>query len=105
MGLSGEDLVYDIARHVDSAVHMFEDWGLPFVKTEDGHFVREGKWQIMIHGESFKPIVAEAAKMAIGSENVYQRISISHLLKDRRDPNRIAGTVGVSVRGPKIYVF
>ena len=36
MGLSREDLVYDIACHVDSAVHMFEDWGLPFFKTEDG---------------------------------------------------------------------
>ena len=59
----------------------------------------------MIHGELFQPIVAEAAKTAIGSEKVYQRIFISHLLKDRRDPNRIAGAVGFSVRDPKIYVF
>ncbi len=59
----------------------------------------------MIHGESYKPIVAEAAKTAIGSENVYQRIFISHLLEDRRDPNRIAGAVGFSVRDPMIYVF
>ena len=99
------DLVYDIARHVDSAVHMFEEWGLPFFKTEDGRYVREGKWQIMIHGESFKPIVAEVAKTAIGSENVYRCIFISHLLKDRQDPNRIAGAVGFNVRDPKIYVF
>ncbi len=105
MGLSREDLVYDIARHVDSAVHMFEDWGLPFLKTEEGRYVREGRWQVMIHGESYKPIVSEAAKKAVGNDNVYQRIFISHLLKDRRNPNRIAGAVGFSVRDPKIYVF
>ena len=36
----------------------------------------------------------EAAKKAIGEENVYQRVFISHLLKDKRDLNRIAGAVG-----------
>ena len=101
MGLSREDLVYDIARHVDASVHMFEDWGLPFLETDDGRYVREGRRQVMIHGEPYKPIVAETAKKAIGNENVYQRIFISHLLKDKRDPNRIAGAVGFGVRDPK----
>jgi adenylylsulfate reductase subunit A len=27
MGLVREDLGYDIARHVDSSVHKFEEWG------------------------------------------------------------------------------
>ena len=94
MGLSREDLVFDIARHVDESVHMFEDWGLAFPKTPEGRYMREGKWQVMIHGESYKPIVAGAAKEAIGEDNVYQRIFISHLLKDKRDANRIAGAVG-----------
>src|SRR5947209_201116 len=92
MGLSREDLVYDIARHVDSTVHMFEDWGLPIFKTEDGRYKREGRWQIMIHGESYKPIVAEAAKKAIGPENVYERLFISHLLKDESS-GRVTGAV------------
>ena len=105
MGLSREDLVYDIARHVDACVHMFEDWGLPFFKNADGRYVREGKWQVMIHGESYKPIVAEAAKKAIGAGNIFQRVFISHLLKDTRHPNRIAGAVGFSTRDPKITVF
>ena len=105
MGLCREDIVYDIARHVDNSVHQFEEWGLPFIKNEDGSYQREGRWQVMIHGESYKPIVAEAAKKAIGVENVYQRIFISHILKDKRDPNRVAGAVGISVRDPKIYVF
>ena len=63
MGLVREDLGYDIGRHVDSTVHKFEEWGLPIMADpETGRYQREGKWQIMIHGESYKPIVAEAAK-------------------------------------------
>ncbi|MDC3231831.1 FAD-binding protein [Candidatus Pelagibacter sp.] len=53
MGLVREDLGYDMARHVDSTVHMFDEWGLPMMKNEKtGRYLREGKWQIMIHGES-----------------------------------------------------
>ncbi len=105
MGLSREDLVYDIARHVDSSVHMFEDWGLPIFKNPDGTYKREGRWQIMIHGESYKPIVAEAARSAVGVDNVYERIFAARLLLDSKDPNRVAGAVGFSVRDNKIYVF
>ena len=59
-----EDLLFDMARHVDSTVHQFEEWGLPIMKEpgNQGQYLREGRWQIMIHGESYKPIVAEAAK-------------------------------------------
>jgi len=105
MGLCREDLVYDIARHVDSSVHLFESWGLPFLKTPDGRYKREGRWQVLIHGESYKPIVAEAARKAIGAGNVLERVYVSHLLCDERDPGRIAGALGFSVRHPKIYVF
>src|SRR5207247_286674 len=35
MGLSREDLVYDIARYVDSSLHMFEEWVLHFLQTEE----------------------------------------------------------------------
>jgi adenylylsulfate reductase subunit A len=84
---------------------MFEEWGLPIFKTEDGRYKREGRWQIMIHGESYKPIVAEAAKAAVGDGNVYERIFVSHPLLDADDPTRIAGVVGFSTRDYKVYVF
>jgi adenylylsulfate reductase subunit A len=104
MGLVREDLVYDIARHVDSSVHKFEEWGLPIMKNpETGRYLREGKWQIMIHGESYKPIVAEAAAKA--ASQVYNRIMVTHLLMDRTRPNRVAGAVGFSVRTGDFYVF
>ena len=104
MGLVREDLGYDIARHVDSTVHKFEEWGLPIMRDpETGRYQREGKWQIMIHGESYKPIVAEAARKA--AAEVYNRIMVTHLLTDRTKPNRVAGAVGFNVRSGEFYVF
>ena len=104
MGLVREDLVYDIARHVDSTVHMFEEWGLPILKNpQTGRYLREGKWQIMIHGESYKPIVAEAARKS--ASEIYNRIMVTHLVMDSKRPNRIAGAVGFNVRSGDFYVF
>ncbi|MEJ5378349.1 MAG: adenylyl-sulfate reductase subunit alpha [bacterium] len=104
MGITREDLVYDIARHVDSTVHLFEKWGLPIWKDENGKYVHEGRWQLMINGESYKVIVAEAAKNAMkeaGGE-IFERVFIVEPLMDG---DRIAGAVGFSVRENKFYVF
>ncbi|HQU17079.1 MAG: adenylyl-sulfate reductase subunit alpha [Chromatiales bacterium 21-64-14] len=114
MGIIREDLVYDVGRHVDSSVHLFEGWGLPVWKqpgdegkklTEGGKPVRSGKWQIMINGESYKWIVAEAAKKALGMENIEERIFIVKMVNDKKDPERVAGAVGFSVRDHKVHVF
>jgi adenylylsulfate reductase subunit A len=104
MGLVREDLIFDIARHVDATVHKFEEWGLPIMKDpKTGRYLREGKWQVMIHGESYKPIIAEAARKA--ATEVFNRIMVTHLLTDKTHPNRIAGAVGFSVRDGNYYVF
>jgi len=114
MGLIREDLVYDVGRHVDSSVHLFEKWGLPVWKQpgdegkslpEGGKPVRSGKWQIMINGESYKWIVAEAAKKSLGTENIQERCFIVKLVNDKNDPNRVAGAVGFSVREDKVFVY
>jgi adenylylsulfate reductase subunit A len=114
MGIIRDDLVYDLGRHVDDSVHLFEKWGLPIWKqhgdegkslAEGGKPVRSGRWQIMISGESYKVIVAEAAKKALGMENIYERVFIVKLLPDEREPNRIAGAVGFSVRDNTVYLF
>src|SRR5271157_546389 len=102
MGITREDLVYDIARHVDSTVHLFEKWGLPIWKDADGKYVHEGRWQLMINGESYKIVVAEAAKNALGMENIYERVFIVEPLMDG---DKIAGAVGFSTRENKFYVF
>jgi len=102
MGITREDLVADIARHVDSSVHLFEKWGLPIWKDEAGNYVHEGRWQLMINGESYKVVVAEAAKNALGIDNIYERVFITAPLMDG---DKIAGAVGFSVRENKFYVF
>ncbi len=114
MGITRDDLCYDVGRHVNDSVHLFEEWGLPIWKqhgdegkklTEGGKPVRSGKWQIMISGESYKVIVAEAAKKALGMDNIYERVFIVKLLLDAKETNHIAGAVGFSVREHKIYIF
>jgi len=104
MGIAREDLVYDIARHVDSSVHLFEKWGLPIWLDAEGKYVHEGRWQLMINGESYKVIVAEAAKNALVKYNheYFERVFITDPLMDGE---RIAGAVGFSTRENKFYVF
>jgi adenylylsulfate reductase subunit A len=106
MGISREDLVYDIARHVDSTVHLFEKWGLPIWKDENGKYVREGPWQIMLNGESYKVIVAEAAKNAmatLGADGeIFERVFV---VEPIMDGDKCVGAVGFSVRENKFYVF
>ena len=106
MGIAREDLVANIARHVDSTVHLFEKWGLPIWKDDEGNYVNEGRWQIMIHGESYKTIVAEAAKNALkelGDNGQYiERVFITEPIMDG---DRCAGAAGFSVRENKFYVF
>jgi adenylylsulfate reductase subunit A len=124
MGLVREDLIFDLGRHVDDSVHLFEEWGLPvWKKTDDNKNldgkkgqklgtlksgakpVRTGKWQIMINGESYKRIVAEAAKLALGEDNIIERVFIVELLLDANVENQIAGAVGFSTRENKVYII
>src|SRR4030066_2433358 len=141
MGITRDDLVYDLGRHVDDSVHLFEEWGLPIWKKGDDGFsldgfqardagkpllkdckddvereknvVGSGKWQAMINGESYKVIVAEAAKKALQmnreatgvKENHFERVFITSLLVDANKPNTIAGAIGFSTRENNVYIF
>ncbi|XP_014680022.1 PREDICTED: adenylylsulfate reductase subunit alpha-like, partial [Priapulus caudatus] len=119
MGITRDDLAYDLGRHVDDCVHLFEEWGR-FLENpgtigdpgrqirlliEGGKPVRSGKWQIMINGESYKWIVAEAAKKALGMDNITERVFIVKLVNDKNRPNQVAGAVGFSVREDKVFVY
>ncbi len=114
MGITRDDLAYDLGRHVDDSVQLFEEWGLPIWKQpgdedkslkDGGKPVRSGKWQIMINGESYKWIVAEAAKKALGTDKIQERVFIVKLVNDKNDPERVSGAIGFSVREHKIYVY
>jgi len=104
MGITREDQVANIARHVDNTVHLFEKWGLPIWKDQDGNYVHEGRWQLMINGESYKVIVAEAAKNALAEAGAeyYERVFLTHPLVEG---DKCVGAIGFSVRENKVYVF
>jgi adenylylsulfate reductase subunit A len=104
MGVTREDLVASIARHVDSTVHLFEKWGLPIWKDDQGGYVHEGRWQLMINGESYKIIVAEAAKNAL-EQNGHEYFERVYITEPLLDGDRVSGAVGFSVRENKFYVF
>jgi adenylylsulfate reductase subunit A len=122
MGITRDDLVYDLGRHVDESVHLFEEWGLPIWKLDEngerhdgaqgmtplkdgGKPVRSGKWQIMINGESYKWIVAEAARKALGTGRIQEHVFIVKLVNDKNDKHRVAGAVGFSTREDKVFVY
>ena len=107
--------LYAHAREIDVTIR---------IKGEDGHNldgaeartagkslrkgdkpVRSGRWQIMINGESYKCIVAEAAKNALGEDRLLERVFVVKLLLDKNTPNRIAGAVGFSTRENVVHVF
>lgn len=106
MGVTREDLVFDIARHVDSSVHLFEKWGLPIWTDAEGTYVHEGRWQLMINGESYKIIVAEAAKNALAelgdAAEIYERVFVTQPIVE---DGVCKGAVGFSTRDEKFYVF
>jgi len=102
MGVARDDLVASIARHVDSSVHLFEKWGLPIWKDDAGGYVHEGRWQLMINGESYKVVVAEAAKNHLGTDNIYERVFI---VGPVMEGDECKGAYGFSVRENKFYIF
>ena len=61
----------------------------------------------MINGESYKGIVAEAAKAAleITDEPIIERVLYRKARSGQERANRIAAAVGFSVRENKVYVF
>jgi len=107
MGLVREDLIFDLGCHVDDSVWLFEEWGLPIWKKDEagktldgikgkkmgtlkagGKPVRTGKWQIMINGESYKRIVAEAAKKPSATPTSSSASSSSNWPWTRTSPTR-----------------
>jgi adenylylsulfate reductase subunit A len=95
-----EDLALSNARELNEAVDDLERWGLPILRDEQGKVRYRGKWDISIHGEQLKPIMAEKAIEA--GADVYNRVAGTGLLMDA---GRCAGAMGIGVRDGKFYVF
>jgi adenylylsulfate reductase subunit A len=95
-----EDLALSNAQNLNEAVEDLERWGLPILRDDAGKPQYRGGWDVSIHGEQLKPIMAEKA-MEMGAE-VYNRIPATGLLMDG---GRCVGAMGFGVRNGKFYVF
>lgn len=95
-----EDLALSNAQNLNEAVEDLERWGLPILRDDEGKAQYRGGWDVSIHGEQLKPIMAEKA-MEMGAE-VYNRIPATGLLMDG---GRCVGAMGFGVRNGKFYVF
>ncbi|MCK9264563.1 MAG: FAD-binding protein [Deltaproteobacteria bacterium] len=95
-----EDLALSNAEELNEAVDDLERWGLPVLKDENGKTKYRGKWDISIHGEQLKPIMAEKAIEA--GADVYNRVAGTGLLMEG---DRCVGAMGLGVRDGKLYVF
>jgi adenylylsulfate reductase subunit A len=95
-----EDLCLSNARELNEAVDDLERWGLPVLRGPDGKPVYRGAWDISIHGEQLKPIMAEKAVQS--GAVVLNRVACTNLLMDH---GRCAGAMGFGVRDGKFYVI
>ena len=95
-----EDLALSNAQELNECVDDLERWGLPILRDEQGNIRYRGKWDISIHGEQLKPIMAEKA-LETGAD-VYNRVAATALLVHN---GRCTGATGFGVRDGKFYVF
>ncbi len=95
-----EDLALSNARELNEAVEDLESWGLPILRDENGNPKYRGKWDISIHGEQLKPIMAEKAIQS--GADIYNRVTATSLLMDG---DRCVGATGFGIRDGKFYVF
>ncbi|MBP3730896.1 MAG: adenylyl-sulfate reductase subunit alpha [Mailhella sp.] len=95
-----EDLALSNARELNECVEDLERWGLPLIYNEDGTVHYRGKWDISIHGEQLKPIMAE--KAIESGADVYNRIVGTGLIVQQ---GKCCGAMGFGVRDGKFYVF
>ncbi|MDL2307296.1 adenylyl-sulfate reductase subunit alpha [Desulfovibrio sp. OttesenSCG-928-C06] len=95
-----EDLALSNSRELNEAVEDLERWGVPFIRDENGKVSYRGKWDISIHGEQLKPVMAEKAIEA--GAVIHNRVTATQLLMDQ---GRCVGAVGFSVRTGCFHVY
>ena len=99
MGILREDLVRTQAALLNEVVRDLEQMGLPVVKDASGKYAPRGRWNIKIHGESLKPLLASAVR-SLGAR-VLNRVVVTNLLQT---DGKIAGLAGFGLRDGNFYV-
>ncbi|MDP4145584.1 MAG: adenylyl-sulfate reductase subunit alpha [Bacillota bacterium] len=100
-GVIREDLVYTIAKGLNSVTKRIEDEGLPILKDEAGKYVTRGKRSIKINGENIKPILANAVGRMKSIKTLNGVNIFDYILKD----GKVIGAYGFSIKEEKLYVI
>ncbi len=99
MGIMREDLVRTQAELFSEVVRELEQMGLPIVKDENGQYSPRGRWNIKIHGESLKSILAR--KVVELGTTVLNRVVVTNLMLQ---DGAVTGAMGFGVRDEGFYV-
>ena len=100
MGILREDLVRSQAALFREVVETVEAMGLPIVKDPDGKYSPRGRWNIKIHGESLKPILAREVRKS--GADVLNRVVVTNLIvKD----GAVHGAYGFGLSDGVFYVI
>ncbi|MGO9613394.1 MAG: adenylyl-sulfate reductase subunit alpha [Dissulfurispiraceae bacterium] len=95
-----EDLALSNAKILNECVESLEKWGVPFMKDEKGHYKKRGRFDISIHGEQLKPIIAEKTKNC--KPRVLNRVAAADLLINN---GKVVGAMGFGIRDGKFYII
>lgn len=93
-----EDLALSNAKILNQCVESLEKWGVPFKKDEKGRYKKRGRFDVSIHGEQLKPIIAEKTKSY--KPRILNRVAATNFLKDGE---RVVGAMGFGIRDGKFY--
>ena len=100
-GVVREDLVYSIAKRLNSVTRDIEKAGLTILKDKDGNYVTRGKRSIKINGENIKPILAEAVNKVENIEVLNKLNIIDYIKKD----GKVVGAYAFSIDDNKFLVI
>jgi adenylylsulfate reductase subunit A len=95
-----EDLALSNAKVLNECVEALEKWGVPFQKDANNKYKKRGRFDVSIHGEQLKPIIAEKTKSY--DPRILNRVVATNFLTDG---NRVVGAMGFGVRDGKFYVI
>ena len=96
-----EDLVYSIAKRLNSVTKTIEGYGLTILKDGNGDYVARGKRSIKINGENIKPILATEVDKEKNIQVKNKLNIIDYIKKDEK----IIGALGFSIQEAKVYVI
>lgn len=100
-GVVREDLVYSMAKRLNSVTEKIESLGLPILKDESGKYVPRGKRSIKINGEYIKPILYNALKSKSNVE-LLENVNVFDYISKR---GKTMGAYAFSVRDDVFYVI